>query len=126
MKKKLHLYMLISLISLGVGCKETQNPSKEDEIASGIEREKNAILKVLNDETKAAFQRDYDAWQNYWVHDADITKTYLDFPENTFSESLGWEEIDQFVKTFFEEHPEPEPVPKLLNSINVRPYGHGA
>ena len=90
------------------------------------ETEKAAILATLNNETKAAFQSDYDAWQGYWVQDADITKSYLDFPENTFSESLGWEEISGFVKTFFEEHPEPEPVPELLDSITVRLYGNGA
>ncbi|MEO0572625.1 MAG: nuclear transport factor 2 family protein [Bacteroidota bacterium] len=89
-------------------------------------QEKQSILTALNNETKAAFQRDYNAWQNYWVHDPNITKVYLDFPENTFSESLGWEEIDQFVKTFFEEHPEPEPVPKLLDSIEVKLYDKGA
>lgn len=91
-----------------------------------VEQEKKAILNTLNNETKAAFQRDYEAWQNYWVHDNDITKIYLDFPENTFSESMGWAEINQFVKNFFERHPEPEPVPKLLDNIKVRLYGNGA
>ncbi|MGD1945881.1 MAG: hypothetical protein ACFB0A_06405 [Croceivirga sp.] len=91
-----------------------------------LDMEKKAILAALNNETKAAFQRDYEAWQTYWVHDADITKVYLDFPENTFSESLGWSEISGFVKAFFEEHPEPEPVPELLDAIEVRLYEKGA
>ena len=30
------------------------------------------------------------------------------------------------MKTFIEEHPEPEPVPKLLDKINVRLYKNGA
>lgn len=90
------------------------------------EQEKKAILATLNNETKAAFQRDYDSWQSYWVHDPNMTKVYLDFPENTFSESLGWAKIDEFVKDFFEAHPDPEPVPKLLDSVNVRLFGQGA
>ena len=50
----------------------------------------------------------------------------MSFVDSTFSESIGWKEISQFVKTFIEEHPEPEPVPKLLDKIKVRLYGNGA
>ena len=39
---------------------------------------------------------------------------------------MGWNEISSFVKTFIEEHPEPEPVPKLLDDVEVRLYGIGA
>ncbi|MEL6538344.1 MAG: hypothetical protein AAFQ98_23185, partial [Bacteroidota bacterium] len=90
------------------------------------EIEKQAILERLNNETKDAFRRDYVAWTSNWVQDPDISKVYVDFTDSTFSESIGWENISQFVKTFMEEHPEPEPVPELLNDINVRLYGKGA
>ena len=104
-----------------------QNRSTAENILpENLEHEKKAILATLNNETKAAFQRDYKTWQTYWVHDEDITKVYLDFPENTFSESLGWSEISGFVKDFFEKHPEPEPVPELLDAIDVRLYENGA
>ena len=113
---------------LAIGCDQV-NRTKTDQMANDnvdIEQETKAILETLNNETKAAFQRDYEEWQEYWVHDEDVTKTYLDFAEDTFSESISWLEIDQFAKIFFEEHPEPEPVPKLLDKINVRLYGNGA
>lgn len=109
-------------------CKEIKNPNtnKEANQTAAIEQEKQSILKTLNDETKAAFQRDYDAWQEKWVHHPNITKIYLDFSDSTFSESVGWENIGQFVKTFMAQNPEPEPVPELLNAIDVRFYGNGA
>ena len=91
-----------------------------------VHLEKKAILETLNNETKAAFQRDYASWQDKWVHDPYISKVYIDYADSTFSESVGWREISQFVKTFIKEHPEPEPLPKMLDSIDVRLYGNGA
>lgn len=116
--------LLLILTSCGEVKKDNKNIEISDLIVS--EQDKKTILKTLNDETKAAFQRNYDAWKEKWVHDPNITKTYIDFPEHTFSELVGWNEISQFVKTFIEEHPEPEPVPKLLNKIDVRLYENGA
>ena len=126
--KLFRFLFILFLVAQLISCTEKvqQKPSETVEQPLRPEQEKKAILSTLNNETKAAFQRDYDAWQQYWVHDDDITKVYLDFPENTFSESLGWTEISGFVKDFFEEHPEPEPLPELLDSIYVRLYGKGA
>ncbi|MBS9462339.1 nuclear transport factor 2 family protein [Flagellimonas sp. 389] len=124
--KPLLYYLIILFVAISCKKEETKNSTELADEVTIIAQEKEAILKTLNNETKAAFQRDYDAWQEKWVHDPDITKIYLDFPENTLSESVGWEEISGFVKTFFKENPEPEPVPKLLDSIDVRLYGNGA
>ena len=94
------LTIILLVITTISSCKTKEEPITPEVAAqeAGLEEEKLAILNTLNNETKAAFQRDYEAWQQYWVHDSTITKTYLDFPENTFSESLGWAKIDQFVK----------------------------
>ncbi|MEM9327776.1 MAG: hypothetical protein AAGA85_19055 [Bacteroidota bacterium] len=126
MIKTLHYCLLFALISWG--CSEPpKNPSKAEQGPSiDFEQEKQAILATLNSETAAAFQRDYETWTTKWVHDADITKTYLDFSKNTFSQSLGWKEISEFVRVFIEENPEPEPVPQPLNQIDIRLYGNGA
>lgn len=125
--KKLKILAILVFLAI-FGCKKAETPEKQivASVTQGFEREKKAILETLNNETKAAFQRDYESWKEKWVHDPDITKIYIDFAEGTFTESLGWDEISQFVKTFIEEHPEPEPVPELLNEIDVRLYGDGA
>ena len=128
MNNKTLITFLLTLSFIALGCKDQASENAKDSANQEIdfEHEKAAILKTLNNETKAAFQRDYEAWQEKWVHDPNITKTYLDFSDSTFSESVGWEKVSGFVKTFIEEHPEPEPVPELLNEIDMRLYGNGA
>ncbi|MGS2740882.1 hypothetical protein [Sinomicrobium sp. M5D2P17] len=125
--RNLSLFTLLILL-FTISCKENEK-SKMDEKGYqevNFEKEKKAILERLNTETKDAFQRDYEAWTKNWVHDPTISKVYMNFADSTFSESIGWKEISQFVKTFIEEHPEPEPIPKLLDKIDVRLYGNGA
>ncbi|MEM9362155.1 MAG: hypothetical protein AAGA43_05940 [Bacteroidota bacterium] len=128
MKIKNILAYTILISSTLLSCKQKEKSEVSTTIDQEVnfELEKQAILERLNNETKDAFHRDYEAWTKNWVHDPNITKVYVDFAENTFSESVGWEKISEFVKTFIEEHPEPEPVPELLNDINVRLYGNGA
>ncbi len=110
---------LLTILCL-TGC---EKPS--DQLPNFAE-EKAAILETINSETKAAFGRDYEAWKSKWIHESSLTKTYIDFSDSTFTETLGWEEIDSFVRTYFEEHPKPDPLPTPLADIIVRLYGSGA
>lgn len=124
-----HLLLSILLtLFIFVSCSEKKEFETKVTACEQInpELEKQAILDRLNNETKDAFQRDYEAWTKNWLHDPSISKVYMNLVDSTFSESIGWKEISQFVKTFLEEHPEPEPVPELLEKINARLYGKGA
>lgn len=87
---------------------------------------KSAILNALNNETIAAFSRDYDGWKSHWVQEPYVTKTYMNFADSTLTETLGWAGVNQFVVDYFEEHPEPDPLPEPLTDIDVRLYGDGA
>ncbi len=125
MKKVNSVLIIITLLLSACNEVPTENLKKEV-ITPSFEDEKTAILNTLNNETRAAFARDYEGWQSKWIHGDFVTKTYLEIPDSTFAETLGWEEIDDFVKTFFKNHPEPEPVPELLSEIDMRLYGEGA
>jgi len=45
--------------------------------------DKAAILRVLNEETIAAFSRDYEGWQDKWVQEPYVTKTYMNFADSS-------------------------------------------
>ncbi|MEL6560949.1 MAG: nuclear transport factor 2 family protein [Bacteroidota bacterium] len=115
---------VLSILIIVFGCTDANKSQSKG--SSKANDEKVQILATLNNETRAAFERDFDQWQAYWVHRPSISKTYINYPDSTFSESVGWSEISSFVKDFMEEYPEPEPVPELLKEIDVRLYGSGA
>lgn len=125
--KKLVIFIFTTLLWT-ISCEQAKKHNADDMANQSIdfEKEEKAILETLNNETKAAFQRDYESWKEKWVHDPAITKTYINFTDSSFSESVGWDKINNFVKTFIEEHPEPEPVPTLVNDIDIRLYENGA
>ncbi|MEO1652935.1 MAG: hypothetical protein AAFU64_05280 [Bacteroidota bacterium] len=115
-------------ISLFSGCIQ-ENEEEIEETASptpSLEEEKTAILATLNAETKAALSRDYEAWKRYWVQEAYVSKHYLNFADSSLSEYQGWTAIDDFVRTYIEEHPEPVPLPTPLEELDLRLYGSGA
>lgn len=120
--------LILTTLIISISCKNVDTDKTESTIklTQNLEQEKKSILETLNNETKAAFQRDYKSWKENWVHEKTITKTYINFPDSSFTESIGWNEISSFVKTFIEEHPEPEPIPALVDDIDVRLYGSGA
>lgn len=125
MSKNLFLILIgIYLLSL-IACNDNL-PPPEVNSTDVYQKEKAAIITALNNETKTAFQRDFEGWKQYWIHSPDVSKTYMNFVEDDFSESIGWNNISDFVRTFIEEHPEPEPLPELLDKIDVRLYGDGA
>ena len=114
-----HSY-LIATVFLGLtACSNSQEPVDP---AS----EKAAILATLNAETVAAFSRDYDGWQDKWVHAPYVTKTYMNFADSSMTETLGWAEVNRFVVDYFAAHPNPDSLPTPLRDIDVRLYGTGA
>ena len=117
-------FLLIAIL-LTIACQEGTNEKAKDTTNQtvNVEQEKAAILVTINGETKAAFSRDYEGWRETWIHEPFVTKTYLHIADSSLSETLGWDKIDEFVKTYIAEHPEPDPLPTLVDDINVRLYG---
>ena len=125
--KKLIIPLLVVLL-FSISCLDHKREAVKSttDQKENIDSEKVAILEVLNNETKAAFSRDYAAWKDNWIHESYATKTYMNFSEGSMNETLGWKEIDDFVRTYIEQHPEPAPLPSLINDLNLRLYENGA
>ena len=89
------LILFSSVLIFTISCEKIKKQESGETLnqTTDFREEKKAIIETLNNETRAAFQRDYESWQDKWIHDEDITKIYIDFPESSCSESLGWEEL---------------------------------
>ncbi|MEL6672045.1 MAG: hypothetical protein AAFR61_07625 [Bacteroidota bacterium] len=124
MSNKTILFVFIALMCGTFGCGEST--STEPHAASASSVEKAAILATLNEETAAFFLRDYQAWQECWLHESFIAKSYMILTDSSLSETLGWEAIDDFGRTYLSEHPEPETPPQPLEQAEIRLYGTGA
>ncbi|WP_350287347.1 hypothetical protein [uncultured Croceitalea sp.] len=121
--------LIVAVTLFVISCKQTtveRTTTNDTEKKVRFEDEKAAILATINNETKAAFTRDYEGWKDKWVHAPYVAKTYMELPDSTMSESLGWQSIDDFVMAYFQAHPEPDPIPTLVDDISVRLYENGA
>ncbi|MBX2844841.1 MAG: nuclear transport factor 2 family protein [Saprospiraceae bacterium] len=120
------IFLIFTSLGILVGCTSKSNKDTESANTSSIEAAKSSILQTLNAETAAAFNRDYEAWKTFWVHEDFVSKTYINFTDSTSTETLGWEEVDDFVRSYIEAHPEPDPLPEALKDIDIRLYGNAA
>jgi hypothetical protein len=116
---KLNLMIFITAVCLICnGCGNNNTAS--------IDKEKTAIIKALNDETNYAYSRNYAGWQKQWVQESFVSKTYMRMQDSKLEEMVGWEAISSYMKDYIAKNPNPDPLPSLLNDINVRLYHEAA
>ncbi len=98
MNRKVLAIFIFTTLRCANSCKEPVSEKTENTTNQTVDfkQEKKAILETINNETKATFQRNYESWKEKRVHDPTITKTYINFVDSTFSESIGWNKISKF------------------------------
>ncbi len=114
------------LTLLFAACRTSAGGGQEVVLDLSEQREVAAILRTLNGETQAFCRRDLEAWREYWLHEPALAKTYINFADGSHAELLGWAEIEAYAKTYMAEHPNVEPPPEPLESVDVRLYANGA
>ena len=87
--KKIILPFLLLFILIFTACQEKIN----------VEKEKLAIITVLNEESQAYLDSDYELWASYWVQDESVRR--ITGGQYGYDFTL-WEEFSKNMKTFLE------------------------
>jgi ketosteroid isomerase-like protein len=112
--KKYVLTLFAIILLAGTSCQE-----KID-----IEKEKEAIKAVIEEETNAFLARDFDRLAATYVQDE--TNIDLRAGESGYGYYVGWEEIGSAFKELFENNPEPGTSKEVKTNYKIKVYKESA
>ena len=122
--KNIKLLLLIASI-IFIGC-ESKTIDVNDEPAEkeiDFEKERAAIMKVLEEESAAFWDKDFEKYASYWVHEEYI-RTMGWWEQGGVTVVNGWKERESRTKAHMELSPEPNPTATRVKreNINLRIY----
>lgn len=97
------LLSVVLLFLLCVSCEDSSQKAQMDQ--ASIEKEKAAIRKVIENETKSFFNRDYTAWAKNYAH-TDYAFQAWSNRDGTFDANVGWTDIDDKLGKYISDNPE--------------------
>jgi hypothetical protein len=103
MKKR--VYFFIAVLITILSCKQsTQNQSStENEVLFDQEAEINAIMKVIDNETKCFFAGNYEEWAKNWSHQNYAVQAWNN-SDGSSDAAIGWEQINSQGKGWIEKY----------------------
>ena len=114
MKKYCLLFVILMLLA-GTACQE-----KVD-----IEKEKEAIIAVIEEETDATMNGDYERWANTYVQDE--TNVRLSANSESYNLIVGWEDLNSYFKEAFNNMEEQSTAWKGgKTNYKIKVYGNAA
>ena len=90
-------YVFVMIIALLFSCQQEKISSLEDV--------KETLKTVVEGETYAYMEKDYEKWASFWDHSNDVLR--LDISEDGFAQTKGWDKSGGNLESFFIENPEP-------------------
>jgi hypothetical protein len=111
---------LFVLLSLSLSFAIEQSPPKQ---RAATEKEKAALVEVIERQTAAFWAKDSDRWADTWVHAPYIRR--LGWSESGGVVSIeGWDAIGAAMKKNMAENPKPNPTPAKVvrDHLNFRIY----
>lgn len=110
-------FAIIIVISLGLlagfNSKFAQPP------AINYNKERAQILQVIETESKAFWDKDYNKWADCWAHEPYI-RTMGWWKDGGVTVVKGWEERGPRTKGYMDKFPEPNPQNVRRENINIR------
>ncbi|MCE7062367.1 nuclear transport factor 2 family protein [Dyadobacter sp. CY343] len=115
------IIILLFIASLYVAAisKETQP------LAIDYDKEQTQILQLIDTESKAFWDKDYNKWAACWVH-APYIRTMGWWKDGGVTVVKGWDERDSRTKGYMKDFPKPNPQNVRRENINVRIFKDAA
>ncbi len=108
--KKYLIPLIILVVLAGISCEETID----------IEKEKEAIKAVIEEESNAYYARDFDRWAATCLQDETLVR--IGATKSMYGYFTGWEESSQAMKEAFESNPEPVKNPEVKTNYKIKVY----
>ena len=106
------------IIFLSCQSQSDNSGSEDSQVEINFEEEKKAIIKVIESESAAFWNKNYNEWSSYWVQESYIrTMGWWEAGGVTVVE--GWNERAKRMKEHMEESPEPNPTASNVNRVNI-------
>lgn len=129
MKYLISIFLFMAYMSwcVGLGINGTHPSQTMNNFKShtNIESEKAEILKLIDDESTAFWDKDFEAYARCWVH-APYIRTMGWWEAGGVTVVKGWEERGPRTKGYMNDFPEPNPQNVRRENINMRIYEDAA
>lgn len=102
---------------------KTEESTAPTAVAVNYDKEREAILAVIEGESAAFWNKDYDKWASYWVHEPYI-RTMGWWKDGGVTVVQGWDERAERSKGNFTKSPDANPTATRVRreNINMRIY----
>ena len=114
-------FWLLLLFAIGLQSCQDQQASPGD---SALAQEKEAMLAVIENESRDFYKKDHAAWSSHYVQTPEVFWVCVE--QEVTLRASGWEDLSQFVATWMTENPEPidyEAAQFSLSDINISMSG---
>ena len=94
--------LVCSMTASAQGARSTRSAANQ------FTRDSMAIIATMNGESAAFWNKDYKAWEGYWVH-APYARIMGWWQAGGISVTEGWDAISQGIKKLMQDNPKPNP-----------------
>ena len=112
----LRMSTLFFVAVFAMACGASDSAQKAEE---ALQKEKDAILATIEQETEAFFARDYDSWKANYVQEDYAFQAWSN-RDGTFDSSVGWDNIDNSVGRYIHDNPEPVSSHPIVERKNIK------